>query len=225
MKKFDYVVSSEKGVKSKGFLMASSEQDAIQKLKEKGDIIISIMERVQVQTRFWEKPSLSLQEKLMFTKHLSTMIKVGITVTEAFEILISQTRGANNRKMFSNILEKVRSGQTLANSLRDYENVFSEIFVNMISTGEESGTLEKVLEYLDVQIEKEYELRKKVVSAFIYPGVIISVTILLTFGIVVFIMPKITDVFTSFDVVLPLPTRILMGFSKFIEDKPLVAFL
>jgi type IV pilus assembly protein PilC len=87
-----------------------------------------------------------------------------------------------------------------------------------------SGTLDQILDYLDEQLDKEYDLRKKVISAFIYPAVILSITLMLSLGIVFFIMPKITKIFTSFDIVLPLPTRILIGFSTLLTEKPLLTF-
>lgn len=160
---------------------------------------------------------------MLFTKHMATMIKVGITITEALEILISQTKEKANRRMYENILERVQSGQSLSTSLKNYDYIFPEVFINMLATGEKSGTLEQIFEYLDVQLEKEYELRKKVVSAFIYPAVIIGVTLLVVIGIVLFIMPRITEIFESFNVELPLITKILIGFSGFVIDNPFIS--
>lgn len=225
MKTYDYIITNEEGLRRRGTLQAANQEAVVRQLREEGNVVISVIEHLSVRTWFWSKPHLGLEEKMMFTKHMSTMLKVGITVNEALGILKSQTPTAKNKRMYDNIIDRINSGQTLANSLREYEKVFSEIFVNMVATGEKSGTLESVFEYLDVQLEKEYELRKKVVSAFIYPAVIIGITILLTFGIVVFIMPRIGGIFTSFDVKLPLPTRILMGLSSFILDHPLKAAL
>ena len=151
------------------------------------------------------------------------MIKVGITVTEAFEIIFAQAEKRGLRSMFEDILERIKTGQSLASSLRKYNSVFSNLFVNMIETGEESGNLGRVLHRLTIQLEKEYELKKRVFSALIYPAVIISVTIIMAIGIVLFIMPKITGIFEKFDIDLPLPTRILIGFSKFLTEQTLIA--
>lgn len=223
MPKYEYVISNSSGVKSEGFIFASNIQTAKEKLGKKSKIIISIREIKNGNVKFWEKPHLSFQDKMMFTKHMATMIKVGITITEALGILIDQTGNANNRKMYENILEMVESGQTLANSLKSYGNVFSEIFINIIATGEKSGSLEEALEHLDKQLDKEYELRKKIFSAFIYPAVIVSATLLIMVGIVIFIMPKVTKIFESFDVELPFVTRLLINFNKFLIEQPLFA--
>ena len=223
MGKYVYVVSNEKGIRARGVLQASSEGDASEKLRERGDLIISLHEQNKRKWNISKKPHMGLEDRLMFAKHLATMMGVGITVTEALEILKSQELRKNNQQMYENMIRMIGTGQSLANSLREYENVFSEIFVNMVATGEKSGTLEKVLSHLEVQLEKEYELRKKVISAFIYPAVIVFVTLLVVTGIIVFLMPKITDIFRSFDADLPLPTRVLIGINEFIQNHPLRA--
>lgn len=221
MKAFHYIVRNPNGTESQGIIRALTQAAAVKKL-QKDSIILSLTPQVNPKS-YWRKPHLNLEEKLMFTKHMATMLKAGVTVLEGIEILMSQTSQPENHRMYENIIERIKTGETLAKSLRAYPKVFSEIFVSMIATGESSGTLQKVFEYLDIQLEKEYELRRKIVSAFIYPGVIISITLLLSLGIVIFIMPKITEIFISFDVVLPLPTRVLIGFSSFILNHPFMA--
>ena len=225
MAKYDYVISNESGVKREGSIAASSLEIARSKLESKKNIIISITEDKKLGNWFWERPNLGFQEKLLLVKNLATMQKVGITMTEALSIIIDQTKGANNRKMYENILEMIKSGQSLSKSLREYNYIFPDIMVNMIETGEESGTMEKVLNQLDLQMEKEYEIRKKVVSAFIYPAVIISITLVLAVGIVLFIMPKIIKIFDNFDLALPLPTRILIAVSGLITEKPFTTLI
>jgi type IV pilus assembly protein PilC len=220
MRRFHYTVTNEKGARKKGAIHASSEKDAVEKLQKKGLLVISVREDVKKKQWFWQRPRLSFQEKVMFTKHLATMIRVGISITEALQILKDQAKSKNNRKMYENITKMVESGQTLSDSLRNYEDVFSSIFINMVATGEEGGTLDQVLEYLDKQLEKEYDLRKKIFSAFVYPAVIIAITILLVLGVVIFIIPKIAEIFTSFNADLPLPTRILIGTSTFMIQHP-----
>src|SRR3989338_3961963 len=220
MKQFDYVVLTTEGIKTRGRLRVSNEEMARENLKKKYAIIISVTERLTDKTYFWQKPHLSYEEKMMFAKYMAIMSQVGITITESLEIIISQTTSSSNRMMYEDILERVSSGQTLADALRVYEVTFSEIFINMVQVGEKSGTLESVLTHLAVQIEKAYELKKKIISAFIYPAIIVSMTLTITLGMVIFVMPKILEIFKNFDVVLPLPTRILVGVSTFILTHP-----
>ncbi len=223
-KQFKYKISDKAGADSSGLVSAETERDAIRRLTQAGHTVISIREVKRWGGLFVEKPHLSFQDKMLFAKQLSTLIRAGVTITESLQILASQTPQARNRKMFEDIMNSVSAGQSLSESMKVYDTVFSNLFISMIETGEKSGTLDQILEYLDEQLDKEYELRKKVISAFIYPAVIMSITLLLSLGIVFFIMPKITDIFTSFDIVLPLPTRILIGFSKLMTEKPLLTF-
>lgn len=222
MPKYNYVLSDNSGIKTEGSIYAPNFETAKEKLNKKNKIIISIRENKNLRVWFWERPDLSSQDKLMFVKNMATMIKVGISISEALKIIIEQTNKGNNRKMFENILEMINSGQTLAISLKKYDYIFSEIFTNIIATGEKSGTLEQALEQLDKQLEKEYELRKKIISAFIYPAVIVGATFIIMIGIVIFIMPKVTKIFKSFDVELPLITKILIGFNTFVIEKPIM---
>ncbi len=224
MPKFSYVLSDRSGQKEEGVISASSKQIALSKLRKKDKIIISVIEEAK-RKWFMGKPKLSAQDKMVFVKNLSTMVKVGITLTESLEIVASQSEKKSVKKMYENILEMISAGQSFSNSLRKYSDVFSELFVNMIETGEKSGNLDKVLQYLDVQLEKEYEIRKKVISAFIYPAVIVSLTLVIAIGIVIFIMPKITRIFSTFNMDLPLPTRVLIGLSEAMTQSPIYSSL
>ncbi len=214
MPKFAYVLTSNTGRHEEGEIIAQNQELAIRKLQTEGKIILSCNEITKPKREwFWEKSKLSFEDKMLFTKHLSAMIKAGITISEAFEILIDQSQNKATKKMYENIMTAIKNGQSLSKSLALYKNNFSDIFISMIAVGEEAGTLEQVLEYLDVQMEKDYDLRKKVKGALIYPIAILSITILMALGIVFFIMPKITKIFSTFKVALPLPTRVLIWMS------------
>ncbi|MBI2463623.1 type II secretion system F family protein [Candidatus Peregrinibacteria bacterium] len=222
MTNFHYTLSSISGTHQEGEISASNREIALRKLRKKDQIIISLEEIKKSRTWFWQKPKLSLEEKLLFTSYMATMIKVGITIKEALHIIMSQTKKEKNREMYKKIIEMIQNGQSLALSLKQYDFIFSELFINMIASGEESGNLAQILEYLAVQLEKEYDLRKKIISAFIYPAVIISITMLLAVGMVIFIMPRITKIFISLKVKLPLPTRVLIGFSNLLTHQPYI---
>ncbi len=224
MKQFRYTIETKGGKKEKGSLYAASKDLAVQDLKKRGELILSVEELEARQNVFLSGPSLSFQDKLLFTSHLSTMLGAGITITESLQIILDQATRQGTRLMYEDLIRRVNAGQTLSESLSYYPKLFSQIFINMIGVGEKSGSLVEVLGYLKTQLEKENELRQKVVAALVYPGVIVSMTLLMVFGITFFIMPKILDIFQSFDVTLPLPTRILIGFTHLITGQPLLFF-
>jgi type IV pilus assembly protein PilC len=227
MAKYKYVITDNSGRRLEGVMSASDQDSATKKLREKepDKIIISVTESKNGKIWIFGRPSMGIQEKMMFVKHLSTMVKVGIPIIEALEILAEQSSKKANKTMFKDIIEMIQSGQTLSNSMRKYDYIFSDLFVNMIETGEKSGNLENVLDYLDMQLEKDYEVRRKIVSSFIYPAIIVSVSIIMAIGIAVFIMPKITKIFERFDLQLPLPTRIIIGVSKLLTEQTLLVLL
>lgn len=222
MPKFEFVLTDDTGRKEEGFLRAPTKDAALKILEEKEKIILALNEVTpkSFMRFFTPRPYLSLQDKMLFVKNLSTMVKVGITVTESMKIMLDQAESARAKRLYEEIIDMINSGQTLGKSMEEFDYIFSKLFINMISTGEKSGNLQNVLEYLDEQMEKEYSIRKKVISSLIYPAVIIGMTLIMAVGIVVFIMPKIVKVFENFDITLPLPTRILIGTSNFITQSP-----
>ncbi|MFA7686168.1 MAG: type II secretion system F family protein, partial [Candidatus Gracilibacteria bacterium] len=162
MPKFSYSATDIAGKKTDGTVDAPTKEAALQALKADDKIVLSLEEVSQTKKWALGRPSMSTQEKMMFVKNLSTMIEVGITVSESLGIIRDQTSNKNLQKMYEDILDMIDSGQTLAKSLKHYDNNFSDIFINMIETGEEAGNLQDVLRYLDLQLEKEYDIRKKV---------------------------------------------------------------
>lgn len=225
MPQFRYILKDEAGLKTEGIIFGVSRSaalDQIKEIKQKDQFIISVAQVKEKASWTFGGPHLSMQDKMIFINSLSTMFKVGITLIEAMDIVVSQTKNIISRKMFEDILNMIRSGQTLSKSLAKYNKVFSEITINMVATGEENGNLDEVLEYLSKQLEKDYEVRKKVVSAFIYPIIILSITVTMALGIVVFVMPKILRIFATFKVDLPLPTKILIWLTDLLTKQTLL---
>lgn len=158
----------------------------------------------------------SLLEKALFAKHLAVMLKSGITLSEALTILAEQSRGSL-KKIIEQLLTNVRSGHTLAEGLEKFSNVFSPVFINLIKTGEASGTLERNLNHLANQLEKEITMRKKVRGATMYPTLVLAVTFGLGFAIAIFVLPRLKQVFAGLKLDLPLTTRILLAVAGFFE--------
>jgi len=157
-------------------------------------------------------------DKLLFAKHLSVMIKAGLPLREGVDIIRDQTKSRGFKKILADTIKHLKNGETLASSLSRHKRVFSDLFINMIKMGEESGNLEKNLEYLAEQMEKTFTLRRKVVAAMIYPGIILVSTFGLGTGLSVFVLPKLIPLFRSLKVDLPWSTRALLWITQFIQD-------
>ena len=160
--------------------------------------------------------SIKITDKLFFTKNLNLMIRSGIPLMQALDSLALQTDNIKFQEILRAIAANIKTGKSFSDSLEKFPKVFSEIFVNMIRAGEESGKLEEVLYTLGNQLYKDNDLRSKVKGALAYPVVVLSAMVLIVTGLVVFIIPRLTDMFLQAGMDLPLPTRILIGTSNFL---------
>lgn len=162
--------------------------------------------------------NIPFQEKLLFTKHLSTMIKAGIPISEALDSLVEQSRNNAFRKIIQNILQDVENGSSLTSALKKYPRVFDAFYTGMVSVGEESGRLENNLIFLSDQLSKDMQLKKKIASAMLYPSIVIVAMVIMGGFISYFILPKLVEFFQSFDIELPLSTRILLAIAYITQN-------
>lgn len=164
------------------------------------------------------------QEKLFFTKRLSVMMKAGIPLSEALTTLSDQTKSPAFKKIILDLEHEVQNGQPLNKALKKYPEVFDVLYTGLIGLSEESGTLDENLIFLSEQIAKNFNLKNKIKSALLYPGLIISVTIILGGFISIFILPKLTDFFSAFNIKLPLSTQILLWFANLMKNYGFLIF-
>lgn len=168
----------------------------------------------------------SLPQKIFFTENLRVMIKAGLSLTESLRTLAMQTDSKGFRNVILDIFAEVEKGRSLAQALGKYPKVFESIFVNMISAGELSGTLEMTLEQLTQQMRKDYELVSKVKGAMTYPAVILAATVMIGIGMMIFVIPQILSIFDEIGRdQLPLATKILIAVSDFMQHDTLLLII
>ena len=160
---------------------------------------------------------LSHAEKLMFIKYMSVLLRSGLAMNDALQIIFDQSKKGPLKTIVGTLQSVVQSGRTLAEGFGRYPHVFNPVYVNLVGAGEASGTLQANLDHLTIQIQKEHELRQKIRGALMYPMVILFAAIAMSVGIVVFVLPNITDVFSTLDVELPITTRMLLWVANAIE--------
>ncbi|MDF1498118.1 MAG: type II secretion system F family protein [Patescibacteria group bacterium] len=160
--------------------------------------------------------SISQQDKIMLTKHLSTMIRSGLNLKEGIETILNDAKKNSLKKILTDAKFNLEKGQQLSTTFKKYPNSFSNIFITLIESGEASGTLEKSLEYLGIQEKKDYKLRQKVKGAMIYPAVLIFASILVIILMMVFVVPKLAKSFQQNNIKLPWTTQFIMNLSDFI---------
>ena len=174
---------------------------------------VSLMTRLNVR--------LSHTEQLLLTKYLSVLLESGLPIDDALDILLEQAKAAL-KKILTTLRESVRTGNTLAAGLEHYPHIFSTVYVNLIRAGEASGTLQSNLEQLSMQMQKEHDLRSKIRGAMMYPSIVMMSAIVVVGGIVVFILPKITQLFDSLNVTLPWTTKVLIWVADLFDQHGLL---
>lgn len=164
-------------------------------------------------------------EKVFFVKNLALMIKAGLSLREGVATIREQTHSKKFEKVLDNIIKRLDNGEPLGDSLAKHPEIFSGFFINMIRIGEASGTLEENLRHLTLQLEKSYDLKRKVTGAMIYPAIILVSTFGLGGALSVFILPKLIPLFRSLDIELPLSTKILLWIVELIQKYGLFALI
>lgn len=156
-------------------------------------------------------------DKLMFTKHLSIMIKSGVPIYEALDTLASSIKSPAFRKILEQVIKDVENGKSLNEALDKHPKAFDKFYTSLVKVSEESGTLEETLNYLSDQLAKEYALRKKIQGAMFYPTIIFVTGIGIGGFISIYVLPQLADFFENLDIPLPLPTRILLSFANLMK--------
>jgi type IV pilus assembly protein PilC len=152
----------------------------------------------------------------MFTRQLSTLTDAGIPVVQSLNILEQQTRGGVLKNIIGSVADEVESGASLSEGMAKYPKAFDELYCNMVKAGETGGMLDVVLERLAEFREKAARLKRKVISALIYPVAVLTIASLILTGLIKFIIPSFIKMFVELKVTLPAPTQLLLNITHFV---------
>jgi type IV pilus assembly protein PilC len=158
---------------------------------------------------------IKLKDLAVFSRQFATMINSGLSLLRALSILAEQTENKALAKVIAQVRSDVETGQSLSSSLAKHPNAFNHLFVSMVKAGESGGILDGVLLRLADTIEKQVSLRQKVKSAMTYPVMAMSLVLLITAAMLIFIVPQFKELYGSLGGKLPLPTRALLALSAF----------
>ncbi|MDA0207842.1 MAG: type II secretion system F family protein [bacterium] len=148
---------------------------------------------------------------VQFLKNLSVMLSAGLTLPESLDILFDQSpKRSALRPVLERLSKRVHAGASLGDALQLEPRIFKPFIVSSIIIGEQSGTLAMNLERVFIQMERDLKIKRQVQSSMLYPGLVFTASLALFFGIANFVLPQITDVFTSLNVELPITTRALI---------------
>ncbi|MBU1131371.1 type II secretion system F family protein [Patescibacteria group bacterium] len=224
MPQFNYKAKNYQGEIFKGVVDAPNDEMAADVLLDKGLAVITLQGRGRLvlgKKGGFKLPWLDKVTKkdiVIFSRQLAVMISANLPVVQALKIIVKQTEKPILKKIVSDIADEVESGAKFSAALAKHNKAFSNFFISMIKSGETSGKLDEVLEYLADQEEKDYDLISRIKGAMIYPAFIISGLILVGTVMMIFVIPQLTGMLTASGATLPLSTRILIGVSNALKN-------
>jgi type IV pilus assembly protein PilC len=214
MATFTYTARSFAGEMRTATLEAQSRDDVIAQLRRQRLNVVKIDEATPKKPK---RGHIKMRDIVILTRQFSTMINAGLPLVQAMTILAEQS----DNKVLSEIMRKVvfdvESGNTVADALGKHPKAFSDLYVNMVAAGEAGGILDTILMRLATFMEKNDALVRKVKGAMIYPSVIMAVAGIAVTVLLIFVIPVFENLFSSAGLALPLPTRIVMGASRFLK--------
>ena len=220
MANFKYIAKDHSGKTVAGTLEANDRSSAIDTMRKKDLIIISLNE-VAAKTKgaalpFFRK-KIKLDDLVVFSRQLATMVDAGIPIVGSLDILGEQIENRKFGDIILNVRKDVEAGLSLSEALAKHKDAFSSLFVNMVKAGETSGTLDEILDRLATYLEKVSSLQKKITSALIYPFVVSLMAVGITLFLLIYIIPIFKNIFSGFGAELPTPTLVLIFISDFLK--------
>ena len=242
MANFQYTALDAKGEQTTGAVSATTQDEAIKQLRSKGLYPTDIYEegkgkakgkgkgapakgKAQAKAKPTAKGKIggSIKPKslMIFTRQLATLIDSGLPLLRSLTVLEKQEPNPVLKATVSSLAENVQGGSTFSESLAQHPKIFNKLYVNMVKAGELGGVLEIVLNRLAEYQEKAQKLKNKIVSAMVYPVIVMFIAVAILVFLMIFIVPKFKEMFSSTDQELPLISQIVFGMSEFFLARPL----
>ncbi|MGM0368443.1 MAG: type II secretion system F family protein [Actinomycetota bacterium] len=211
---YNYRVRNEKGELIEDSIDSQNEEAVASKLREMNYYIIDIKESRPASKGF--NIQLNLFNRIkprdisIFTRQFSTLISSGMSLIESLEVLREQASNERFAEITLNVRRSVESGLTLSESLAKHPNIFSNLYISMVSAGEAGGVLDETLDKLAVFLEKEENIRLKIRNKTAYPKFVLGFAVFIMIVIIIFIVPTFQGIYEELGVQLPLLTRIII---------------
>ncbi len=242
MPNFHYTALDAKGEQANGELAAATEAEAVQKLRAQGLYPTHIAEegkgkpgissaspakKSKAKAKSMNitigkgKSTVKPKVLMVFTRQLATLIDSGLPLLRSLTVLGKQEPNPVLKSTISSLADSVQGGSTFSESLAQHPKMFNKLYVNMVKAGELGGVLEVVLNRLAEYQEKAQKLKNKIVSAMVYPAIVMFIAVAILVFLMIFIVPKFKDMFTETGSDLPLISQIVFGFSEFCLGRPI----
>lgn len=222
---FKYKAKTKDGESIEGTLETQDEVSASASIREKGLYVMelkTVSEGAKSVAGRFSRKKVPIKEKIIFTEQLAVMIKAGLSIVEALEALKDETQNKYFAAQIQKIITEVKGGTPISKALSEHRDIFSDIYINMIKSGEESGKVDIVLERLATQLEKDYDLNRKIKGALAYPIFVLVTLVVVIILMFVFVIPQLTSIFTDSGIPLPTLTKAIMGISTLLRKHGLI---
>lgn len=230
MTHFIYKAKNTEGKVHKGEMDAKDKYDLYKMIREGGEEVVNVREKssgggfiTKLLPTMGQK--VKTQEKINFARNLGSMIGAGLSMSRALSVMERQTGNKTLKKILVALQEEVSSGKTLSDSMKSYPKVFTPLFIAMVAAGEQSGTLADSLKIVAMQMDKSYSLQRRVKGAMMYPGVILSVMVLIAVLMLTYIVPTLMKTFTELKLELPASTKFILFVSDLMRNHGVVVLL
>ena len=218
--KFNYQARTKKGEVRTGRVEASSKETAATLLQKHGLYVTFLEEAAPPiyakRIKFFEK--ISKKDIVLFSRQLAIMFQSKVPLVESLRVLSAQAKNTNFREKIIKISEEVEAGTPFSKTLSKYPDVFSSFYIAMVRSGEVSGKLSEVLDYLANHVEREYHLEARTKGALIYPALILLVVILVLSMLMFFVIPHLSEVLEGTGMPLPPLTKFVIGMAAFFKS-------
>jgi type II secretory pathway component PulF len=214
---YKYKAKSDDRREFTGTIEAASEKAAGDLLRSRGLSVVYLDEqKTQLSALSLNLSRVTAKDIVIFSRQFSVLISAGVTLVQALRVLGEQIENIKFKMIITEIADDVDGGTRLSEALDKHKKIFSNFFISVIKSGETSGKLDEVLNYLADEMEKDYDLNRKIKGAMIYPAFIILVMSAVGVLMMVFIIPKLTEMLKQSGGELPMATKVLMGLSDFL---------
>lgn len=233
MPTFQYEAMNAAGQEVKSEVDAGSADEAISKIRSQGYFPTKVKEKaakkkkdaaaaggtVKKKGRSFAIGGVSTKVITQFTRQLSTLQDAGLPILRSLKILYQQQKPGTLKNILDDVGNDVEGGSTLSESMAKHPKAFDRLYVNMVQAGETGGVLDVILQRLAEFMEKAQRLKRRVIGAMIYPSVVVTFSVLIVTGIMIFVVPKFREIFKDFKTSLPALTEFLLSMSDWIANQ------
>ncbi len=220
--KYFYTAKKTDGTEHSGTIEAADRTGFFGEFKKLNEQLVTIKE--ESQSKFKKLnfnisfSRIKIIDKIVFARNLAGMLEAGLSLSRAITVSERQTKNPKLKAIFVDLNANISAGKTFHESMALHTDIFPPIFISMARAGEESGNLAESLRQVSNQMEKSYQIKKKVKGAMIYPGIILSIMVLIGVLMMIFVVPRLTKTFKDMKTELPGSTKLVIWLSDFLSN-------